>query len=123
MQELEKQKQRLEVRRLELAESYWTGNMSKEAFQKEKTNLNIKIEAVEQEIAVLEKDLMRMDPELTKKKLSMTQMIREFAGEEQLTDKMIDTFVDHIRIYDAKHIEIEWKIESAILKWLEEGNQ
>ena len=64
-----------------------------------------------------------MDPELTKKKLSMTQMIREFAGEEQLTDKMIDTFVDHIRIYDAKHIEIEWKIESAILKWLEEGNQ
>ena len=123
MQELEKQKQRLEVRRLELAESYWMGDMSKEAFQKKKTSLNIKIEAVEQEIAVLEKDLMRMDPELTKKKLSMTQMIREFAGEEQLTDKMIDTFVDHIRIYDAKHIEIEWKIESAILKWLEEGNQ
>lgn len=97
-------------RQIYLYEDYANGNLSRDAYKKEKELVNDRILTMSQRYESLQ-NLLHLDEELQQERSSVKLSADKVLKGEKLTREMVDAFIDQIIIYDPTHWEIVYSCE------------
>ena len=111
-----KTKSKVEAERLELTEQFLLDKMTREVYQQEKEEMDLRINQAEEEIVELEKRLDDLKTRLNKNAERDIEKLRDYSGVEELTEELIGALVDKVLFYDKEHIEICWRFSDEFLE-------
>jgi len=95
--------------RFDIYKKFRAEKISQDQFQAKRNEITIKIEALEEEIVVLENQAQLRNAED-----AVISQYRQYENFEVLNDEIIKTLIDKVYVYDKNHIEIIWKFTDGI---------
>ena len=99
-------------------EFYADGTINKENYLKKKAELDRAIVSLTLRGQETKKEFEKQTL-LWEEAVNLQTLAKEFAGEEKLTVKMVNAFIDAVYIYDSKHVEVVFLYEDVIRKLAE----
>ncbi len=102
---------KLQRQKVELYEQYSEGALERELFIQQKNELVTKIDRLRSELEQLHEEEKALRKKKRKDSPEFQQLMKNvdiFADETILTRTMTETFLDHVVVYDDKHIEVRW---------------
>ena len=91
-----------------LYERYAAGGMTPEEYRREADGLDRQMALAGSQIHDSEEELLRLEEECERLEEDMKQVIR-FSHMEELTQELVDVFIEKIYVYKDKRAEIKWK--------------
>lgn len=110
LETLHQEKKQAQDSKVALYESYAAGGMTPEEYRKEADRLDQKVALSGSQIHDSEEELLRLEEERKSLEADMKLVIRFFHMEE-LTQELVDVFVEKIYVYKDKRVEIKWKFK------------
>ncbi|MBR4027785.1 MAG: recombinase zinc beta ribbon domain-containing protein, partial [Lachnospiraceae bacterium] len=91
-----------------LYEKYAFKQLSREEYQQKSRQMTEKLSMLSVKIEEVESKLYHLEMEHQKTEEDMKQIIK-YSHIEELTQEVVDTFIEKVYVYKGKKVEIEWK--------------
>lgn len=91
-----------------LYERYAAGGMTPEEYRREADGLDRQDDLLKRQIHEGEEEILKLEEECERLEADMKQVIR-FSHMEELTQELVDVFIEKIYVYKDKRAEIKWK--------------
>ena len=99
---------KLQKEKAALYECYALGELGVAEYQKESDKKELQIRELSCKMKEIGEEYDRIEEEYQSPKMDMKQIIR-FMGMKQLTQEVVDVFIERVTVYREKRVEIEWK--------------
>ena len=107
--------EKLKAEKIRQYEFYANGSITKEQYLRKKAELIRQIEDLEADIKTRNEEIDHQN-ELWESASNLKDKANGFSGEEKLTRKMVEAFIENVYIYDPDRIEIIFKHEDEIAR-------
>ncbi len=97
----------VQVAKKRLYERYALSNMTADEYKEQSSNLTVQAENLLEKLTELQEKINAVEQEYDVKKEDMKKVIR-YSHMEELTEEIVDTFIKRIYLYHDKRVEIEW---------------
>lgn len=108
---LDSQIESLKNYKIRLYENYTSGELTKEMFLKQKTDVDKNIADIEVSKIEIEENLNSTSTPISTGDTQIDSLISIFSQSDKLTYEMAHSFIKAIYIHDENNIEIEWKFK------------
>ncbi len=112
MADLQREQKQAQVSKDEAYEKYATGRMTPEEYRGRADELSQQAERLSEQMNEWQERLFALKEEQEKIDADMKQIIR-YSHMEELTQELVDTFIERIYVYKDKRVEIEWKFRKT----------
>lgn len=110
----------LEKKKTCLYEKYREGNLTKDEYMKQRSEVNVEIEELQGKVRTIEsKRMMKQNGNARVDLLS--ELIHRYQDTKTLTKELERVFVEQVLVYDVEHIKIKWKFDDVFAALL--GNE
>lgn len=110
----------LEKKKTCLYEKYREGNLTKDEYMKQRSEVNVEVEELQRKVQTIEaKRMMKQNGNARVDLLS--ELIHQYQDAKTLTKELERVFVEQVLVYDAEHIKIKWKFDDVFAALL--GNE
>lgn len=110
----------LEKKKTCLYEKYREGNLTKDEYMKQRSEVNVEVEELQRKVRTIEaKQMMKQNGNARVDLLS--ELIHQYQDAKTLTKELERVFVEQVLVYDAEHIKIKWKFDDVFAALL--GNE
>lgn len=99
-------------------EFYAEGTISKDRYVSKKAELDRAIESLTQRNKESKEEFEKQTT-LWEEAVNLQTLAKEFSGEEKLTARMVNAFIESVYVYDPKHIEVVYLYEDVIRRLAE----
>ena len=93
-------------------EEYATGSITPEEYQGKMDKLDHQMELLSGQLREWQEKCLELEDEQEKLDTDMRQIIR-YTHIEELTQDLVDTFIERIYVYKDKRVEIKWKFSEG----------
>ena len=110
----------LEKKKTRLYEKYREGNLTKDEYMKQRSEVNAEVEELQSKVQAIEaKRMMKRNGNARVDLLS--ELVHQYQDVKTFTKELERIFVEQVLVYDAKHIKIKWKFDDVFAALL--GNE
>lgn len=112
MADLQQEQKQAQASKDEVYEKYATGRMTPEEYRRKADELSRQVERLSEQMNEWQEKFFELKEEQEKIDADMKQIIR-YSHMEELTQELVDTFIEKIYVYKDKKVEIEWKFRET----------
>lgn len=112
MTDLQREQKQVQASKDEVYEKYATGSMTPEEYRRRAAKLDQQIERLSGQMNEHQEKFFALEEELERIEADMKQIIR-YSHMEELTQELVDTFIERIYVYKDKRVEIRWKFREG----------
>ena len=105
---LRQEQKQVQASKDEVYEKYATGSMTPEQYRRRAVELDRQAERLSGLMNEHQEKFFALEEELERIEADMKQIIRH-SHMEELTQELVDTFIERIYVYRDKRVEIRWK--------------
>ena len=109
---IQREQKQMQVSKDEVYEKYATGSMTPEEYRGRAAKLDQQIERLSGQMNEYQEKFFAREEKLERIEADMKQIIR-YSHMEELTQELVDTFIERIYVYKDKRVEIEWKFREG----------
>ena len=117
---LKRKRDKYEADRFTNVDMFMDGNLDKDSYQRRRAELSKAIEEINTEIDSVESELHNLEAATDDELATVYKNMRKYSGENQLSQKMVQTLIDKVLVTDPDHVEIKWKFSDEIYKFIME---
>lgn len=112
MADLQREQKQAQASKDEVYEKYATGRITPEEYWGRADELSHQVERLSEQMNEWQEKFFELKEEQEKIDADMKQIIR-YSHMEELTQELVDTFIERIYVYKDKRVEIEWKFRET----------
>ena len=113
LQRLEQQQERYKQEKFRVYENFSSGTLTKDAYLKQREEIDSKLAAAKVEQEVQEQLLSELERQAFQDKAQEDDVFNSFAGATELTAELAGTFIKEVLVSSPTEIEIVWKFRDV----------
>ena len=119
---IEKKVKSLKAEKTHIYESFADDRMDREHYLKRKSQIQDKLDSLERRKEAI-KDRTAGTDALSQEANQYMKLAKELYAASELTEGIVDAFIERVTIYDEEHIDIKFKFGDLIKRILEESEK
>jgi len=119
---IEKKVRSLKAEKTSIYESFADDRMDRERYLKRKGQIQDKLDSLERQRKAIKERTAGADA-LQQEANQYMKLAKELYSSSELTEAIVDAFIERVTIYDAEHIDIKFKFGDLIKRILEESEK
>lgn len=116
--DLQRDKEKCESDRFANVDQFMSGNLDKDVYQTRRAELNRTVVKLAEEIDEAERRLNDSQMAADDGVADAYGKMKKYAGEGQLTQRMVQELIEKVVVTDPEHVEVVWKFSDEVMKFI-----